>query len=163
MDFLFPVSSVFLLFRHRYISAACGMAILKEVPQEVMIRVLFDRINIVNLLPWLRSAVVPKQDQLDFMMAGNDKKQWEVNRCFTISLRTTRVRSHITPNLGSKGLHLADPPLPPFSILPFPLQPHEFFGQPPLSVSNPHPKTPSPPAADLICEQPPTSPMLKSP
>merc|ERR1719507_22875 len=29
--------------RHRYISAACGMAILKEVPQEVMIRVLFDR------------------------------------------------------------------------------------------------------------------------
>ena len=102
------------------------MAILKEVPQEVMIRVLFDRINIVNLLPWLRSAVVPKQDQLDFMMAGNDKKQWEVNRCFTISLRTTRVRSHITPNLFSKGVHLADPPLPPFSNLPCPLQSHEF-------------------------------------
>ena len=65
--------------RHRYISAACSMAILKDVPQEVLFRVLIDRINIVTLLPWMRATNVAPGDQLNFMMAGNDKKQWEVS------------------------------------------------------------------------------------
>ena len=55
------------------------MAILKDVPQEVLFRVLIDRINIVTLLPWLRATNVAPGDQLNFMMAGNDKKQWEVS------------------------------------------------------------------------------------
>ena len=54
------------------------MAILRDVPQEVMFRVLTERINIVILLPWLRATAVPRENQLDFMMAGNDVKQWEV-------------------------------------------------------------------------------------
>ena len=55
------------------------MAILKDVPQEVLFRVLIDRINIVTLLPWLRATNVAPGDQLNFMMAGNDKKQSEVS------------------------------------------------------------------------------------
>ena len=65
-------------YRQRYISATCGMAILRDVQWEVMFRVLIERINIVDLLPWLRATAVPRENQLDFMMAGNDVKQWEV-------------------------------------------------------------------------------------
>ena len=54
------------------------MAILRDVPQEVMFRVLVERINIVTCLPWLRAASVPRENQLDFMMAGNDRQQWQV-------------------------------------------------------------------------------------
>ena len=54
------------------------MAILRDVPQEVMFRVLIERINIVTFLPWLRAAAVPRENQLDFVMAGNDRKQWQV-------------------------------------------------------------------------------------
>ena len=64
--------------RQRYISATCGMALLRDVPQEVMFRVLIERINIVTFLPWLRAAAVPNENQLDFVMAGNDRKQWQV-------------------------------------------------------------------------------------
>ena len=54
------------------------MAILRDVPQEVMFRVLIERINIVCLLPWVRATHAPRENQLDFVMAGNDRKQWEV-------------------------------------------------------------------------------------
>ena len=54
------------------------MAILRDVPQEVMFRVLTERINIVILLPWLAVTAVPRENQLDFMMAGNDVTQWKV-------------------------------------------------------------------------------------
>ena len=70
--------SLTILVRQRYISATCGMAILRDVPQEVMFRVLIERINIVTFLPWLRAAAVPRENQLYFVMAGNDRKQWQV-------------------------------------------------------------------------------------
>ena len=70
--------SLRILLRQRYISATCGMAILRDVPQEVMFRVLIERINIVTFLPWLRAAAVPRENQLYFVMAGNDRKQWQV-------------------------------------------------------------------------------------
>ena len=76
---LLKSSLEYFLSRHRYISATCSMAILKDVPQEVLFRVLIDRINIVTLLPWLRATNAAPGDQLNFMMAGNDKKQWEVS------------------------------------------------------------------------------------
>ena len=55
------------------------MAILRDVPHEVMFRVLIERINIVCLLPWVRATHAPRENQLDFVMAGNDRKQWEVD------------------------------------------------------------------------------------
>ena len=51
---------------------------MRDVPQEVMFRVLIERINIVTFLPWLRAAAVPRENQLDFLIAGNDRKQWQV-------------------------------------------------------------------------------------
>merc|ERR1712032_370355 len=59
------------IIRQRYISATCGMAILRDVPHEVMFRVLIERINIVCLLPWVRATHAPRENQLDFVMAGN--------------------------------------------------------------------------------------------
>ena len=52
-----------------------------ELRTQVMFRVLMERINIVCLLPWLRATHVPRENQLDFVMAGNDRKQWEVGCC----------------------------------------------------------------------------------
>ena len=73
------ILSLFTIFRRqRYISATCGMALLRDVPQEVMFRVLIERINIVAFLPWLRAAAVANENQLDFVMAGNDRRQWQV-------------------------------------------------------------------------------------
>ena len=55
------------------------MAIMADLPDNVLFRVLSDRVHLTNLMPWLND--VNQKNifaQLDWVLADEDWRQWKV-------------------------------------------------------------------------------------
>ena len=55
------------------------MAIMADLPDNVLFRVLGDRVHLTNLMPWLND--VNQKNifaQLDWVLADEDWRQWKV-------------------------------------------------------------------------------------
>ena len=55
------------------------MAIMTDLPDNVLFRVLSDRVHLTNLMPWLND--VNQKNifaQLDWVLADEDWRQWKV-------------------------------------------------------------------------------------
>ena len=55
------------------------MAIMADLPDNVLFRVLSDRVHLTNLMPWLND--VNQKNifaQLDWVLADKDWRQWKV-------------------------------------------------------------------------------------
>ena len=67
------------IFRSRYISAISSMAIMADLPDNVLFRVLSDRVHLTNLMPFLNDTNQKNVfAQLDWVLADEDWRQWKV-------------------------------------------------------------------------------------
>ena len=59
------------------------MAIMADLPDNVLFRVLSDRVHLTNLMPWLND--VNQKNifaQLDWVLADEDWRQWKVTNSY---------------------------------------------------------------------------------
>jgi len=65
-------------FRERYLSATCTSDIIDSVSQDALFRVLRQRLGFINVLPYIVAFNQRTADeQLNFMLADDDRKQWQ--------------------------------------------------------------------------------------
>jgi len=65
-------------FRERYLSATCTLDIIDAVSQDALFRVLRQRLGYINVLPYIVAFNQRTADeQLNFMLADDDRKQWQ--------------------------------------------------------------------------------------
>ena len=55
------------------------MAIMADLPDNVLFRVLSDRVHLTNMMPWLNDVNQKNVfAQLDWVLADKDWRQWKV-------------------------------------------------------------------------------------
>jgi len=65
-------------FRERYLSATCTSDLTDSVSQDALFRVLRQRLGYINVLPYIVAFNQRTADeQLNFMLADDDRKQWQ--------------------------------------------------------------------------------------
>ena len=65
--------------RERYLSATCTLDMIDDVSQDALFRVLRQRLGYINVLPYIVAFNQKTADeQLNFMLADDDRKQWQV-------------------------------------------------------------------------------------
>ena len=68
------------LLRSRYISALSSMAMMADIPDNVLFRVLSHRIHLTNLMPCIHDVnSKDANDNLKFNLADEDWRQWKVS------------------------------------------------------------------------------------
>ena len=73
------LSDLYTVGRERYLSATCTSDIIDSVSQDALFRVLRQRLGFINVLPYIVAFNQRTADQqLDFILADDDRKQWEV-------------------------------------------------------------------------------------
>ena len=56
------------------------MAIMADIPDNVLFRVFSNRIHLTNLMPWINDVnSKDANDQLNFVLADEDWRQWKVS------------------------------------------------------------------------------------
>ena len=56
------------------------MAMMADIPDNVLFRVLSNRIHLTNLMPWINDVnSKDANDQLNFVLADEDWRQWKVS------------------------------------------------------------------------------------
>ena len=56
------------------------MAMMADIPDNILFRVLSNRIHLTNLMPWINQVnAKDANDQLNFVLADEDWRQWKVS------------------------------------------------------------------------------------
>ena len=63
----------------RYMSATCTFDMINHLQKESVMRVMRERIMYAKLLPYIFAFNLKNsEEQLEFMLANEDRKQWQV-------------------------------------------------------------------------------------
>ena len=56
------------------------MEMMADIPDNILFRVLSNRIHLTNLMPWINQVnAKDANDQLNFVLADEDWRQWKVS------------------------------------------------------------------------------------
>ena len=69
------------------------MAMMADIPENVLFRVLSDRIHLTNLMPGINDVnSKDANDQLHFVLADEDWRQWKVSVDLFLSLQNSSLQ-----------------------------------------------------------------------
>jgi hypothetical protein len=78
----------FFFLRERYLNAVCTLGVTDTINKDVLFRVLRTRLDLLAVFSWIVAFTMDSSDeQLDFFLADEDKKQWQVQMALMVCRR----------------------------------------------------------------------------